>query len=58
MLFVLASIEKIQMKIGEIMRGHHFPIISLWEFFKRSRADNSAARDRIWLNFELIQVLM
>ena len=27
-------------------------------FFKRSRADNSAARGRIWLNFELNQDLM
>ena len=28
------------------------------DFFKRSRADNSTARDRIWLNFELIRALM
>ena len=27
------------------------------DFFKRSRADNSAARGRIWLNFELIRAL-
>ena len=27
-------------------------------FFKRSRADNSAARGRIWLNFELNRDLM
>ena len=27
-------------------------------FFKRSRADTSAARDRIWLNFELVRALM
>ena len=28
------------------------------DFFKRSRADNSAARGRIWLNFELNRDLM
>ena len=58
MLLFLASMEKIQLKIEEIMRGHDFPIISLWGFFKRSRADNSATQDQIWLNFELIQALM
>ena len=29
MLLFLASMENIQLKIAEIMRGHHFPIISL-----------------------------
>ena len=28
------------------------------DFFKRSRADNSATRGRIWLNFELVRALM
>ena len=28
------------------------------DFFKRSRADNSAARGQIWLNFELKRDLM
>ena len=28
------------------------------DFFKRSRADNSAARGRIWLNFELVRALL
>ena len=31
---------------------------SMGIFFKRSRADNSTARGRIWLNFELFQALM
>ena len=35
-----------------------FSIQSLRGFFKRSRADNSAARSRIWLNFELVRALM
>ena len=29
-----------------------------WDFFKCSRADNSAARGPIWLNFELVRALM
>ena len=32
-----------------------FPIISLWEFFKRSRTANSAVLGQIWLKFELIR---
>ena len=28
------------------------------DFFKRSRADNSAARGRFWLNFELVRALL
>ena len=35
-----------------------FPIISLWEFFWRSRAANSVAGGQIWPNFELIQDIM
>ena len=31
---------------------------SMGIFFKRSRADNSTARGRIWLNFELVRALM
>ena len=41
------------------MRGQHFlHTKSMGIFFKRSRADNSAARGRIWLNFELVRALM
>ena len=58
MLLFLASMEKIQLKIAEIMRGHHFPIINLWGFFQMLKGNNSAARDGIWLNFELIQALI
>ena len=32
-----------------------FPIISLWEFFSRSRAANSAVLGRIWPKFELVR---
>ena len=59
MLLFLASMEKIQLKIAKIMRGQHFlHTKSMGIFFKRSRADYSAARGRIWLNFELNRELM
>ena len=35
-----------------------FPIISLWDFFKCSRAANSAVGGPIRLKFELVQALM
>ena len=48
MLLFLASMEKIQLKIAKIMRAYKV----YGNFFKRSRADNSAC-GRIWLNFKL-----
>ena len=51
--------ERSNYKKAEIMRGQHFlHTKSMGIFFNRSRADNSAARDRIWLNFELVRALM
>ena len=35
-----------------------FPIISLWDFFIRSRAANSAVLGPIWPNFELVRDAM
>ena len=32
-----------------------FPIISLWGYFRSSRADNSVVGDPIWPKFELVQ---
>ena len=54
MLLFLASMEKIQLKIAKVMRAYKV----YGDFFKRSRADNSAARGRIWLSFELNRHLM
>ena len=45
--------KKIQSKMKELECLQVFPIISLWEFFRRSRAANSAVLDRIWPKFEL-----
>ena len=35
-----------------------FPIISLWGFFRSSRATNSAAGGLIWPNFKLFRAFM
>ena len=35
----------------------HFPIISLWEFFRHSRAANSVVSGPIWPKFELVRDL-
>ena len=32
-----------------------FPIISVWEFFRRSRAANSVVSGPIWPKFELVR---
>ena len=37
---------------------HPFPIISLWGFFRRSRAANSAVGGPIEPKFELVRALM
>ena len=53
--------EKDQMKnSGENVMTSFSPlyIVSLWDFFRRSRAANSVVHGRISPNFELIQTLM
>ena len=42
-------------KINELEWRQHFPIISLWEIFRRSRAANSVVSGPIWQKFELIR---
>ena len=37
---------------------HHFPIVSLWDFFRRSRAANSVISGPIWPKFELVRDFM
>ena len=58
MLLFLASMEKIQLKIAEIMRGQHFLHTKSMGIFSNAQADNSAAHGQIWLNFELKRDLM
>ena len=56
---IACKYEKDQMKNsgGNVMTSF-FSIISLWTFFRRSRAANSVVHGRILPNFELIQALM
>ena len=49
-----ATLMIIRSKMNELAWRQHFPIISLWEFFRRSRATNSVVSGPIWLKFELI----
>ena len=43
---------------NELAWRQHFPIISLWEIFKRSRAANSVVSGPIWPKFELVRDFM
>ena len=53
-----ASLTKIQSRMNELAWRHHFPIIIIWEIFRRSRAPNSAKSGPIRPKFELAQSLM
>ena len=50
--------KKIQCKLRLWSVNKIFPIISLWDFFKRSKAANSAVRGPIRHKFELVQDFM
>ena len=45
----------IQSKMNELAWRQHFPIISLWAFFGRSRTANSIVSGPIWPKFELVR---
>ena len=50
-----ATLMMIRLKMNELAWRHHFPIISLWDFFfRRSRAANSVVTVPIWPKFELV----
>ena len=53
-----ATLMMIRSKMNELAWRHHFPIIRLWEIFKRSRAANSVVSGPIWPKFELFWVFM
>ena len=53
-----ARMKKIQLKMKALEVHKISPIISLWDFSRRSRAANSAVRGRIWSNFKLVQDFM
>ena len=41
--------------MNELTWRHHFPIISLWEIFRRSRAANFVVCSPIWPKFKLVR---
>ena len=53
-----ATLMMIRSKMTELAWRQHFPNISLWEFFWRSRAANSVIRGPIWPKFELVRDFM
>ena len=53
-----ATLMMIRSKMNELAWRHHFPIISLWEFFKPSRAANSVVSGPICPKFELVRDFM
>ena len=53
-----ATLMMVRSKMNALAWRHHFPIISLWEFFRRSRAANSVVSGQIWPKFELVRDFM
>ena len=53
-----ATLMMIRSKMNKLAWRQHFPIISLWEFFRRSRAANSVVSGPIWPKFELVRDFM
>ena len=57
-LYWLSTLTMIRSTMNELAWRQHFPIISLWKFFKRSRAANSVVSGPIWPKFELVRDFM
>ena len=53
-----ATLMIIRSKMNELAWRHHYPIRSLWDFFRRSRAANSVFSGPIWPKFELVRDFM
>ena len=53
-----ASLMKIRSNMNELAWRRHFPIISLWEIFRCSRAANSIVSGPIWLKVKLLRDFM
>ena len=52
------TLMMIRSKMNELAWRQHFPIIGLWEIFRRSRADNSVVSGLIWPKLELVRDCM
>ena len=48
----------IMIQMNKLAWRQHFPIISLWEIFRRSRVANSVVSSPIWPTFELVRDFM
>ena len=55
---VLVTATMIRSNMNELAWRQHFPIISLWEIFRRSRAANPVDSGPIWPKFEIIRNFM
>ena len=53
-----ATLMLIWSTMNELAWRQHFPIISLWEIFRHSRAANSVVSGPIWPKFELVRDFM
>ena len=53
-----ATLMMIRSKMNALAWREHFPIISLWEIFRRSRTANSVVSGPIWRKFELVRDFM
>ena len=58
MLSLPASMKRIRSRTAVKKWRHRFPIISLWGFFRHSRAANSAVSGPIRPKFELVRAVM
>ena len=54
---VTNNFDEDPIKVHVLAWRHHFPIISLWDFFRRSVTSNSIRNGPIWPKFELFEIL-
>ena len=55
---VTSKFDKDPIKTDVLAWTHNFPIISLWELFRHSRASNSKGNVQIWPKFKLLRDFM
>ena len=57
LVLVTCNFDDDSIKNKELAWRQHFPIISLWDFFRRSRAANSVVSGPMWPKFEHSEIL-
>ena len=55
---VTSKFDENPIKMNVLAWRHHFPIISVWDFFRRSWAPYSEGSGPIWPKFELVRDFM